>query len=406
MPEATSHALTPVWTVGQTSRTRCTIDAEMIERFADFSGDDNPLHVDAGEAQAYGYRRPIAHGAILTALVSKAIGTELPGPGAVWMGQSIEWVRPVFVGDTVELTVTVKRVSAGAGVGFLDLVATNQEGHVVMQGETRVKLAQRVAEQRQVGLATGRVALVTGGSGGIGSAIVKRLSSTGLRVAIGYRKSQEAAERAAEAVRSAGGTAETFETDLDEPQAASALVERVLHTFGRVDVVVHCATPPIPLGHVRDGLRYQDFESLFNVYVGGTLALVQAAVPGMAERKFGRLIFFGTAAMGGAPPAKWAAYLTAKHALWGLVKCLAVELGPFGITSNMVSPGMTVTALTAEVPARVRELEAATNPMRRLATPQDTAGVVAFLMSEAAGYMNGANIPVTGGAMVVGRGIN
>ena len=403
MPEAAARALASGWAVGRTYRARCTIDADMVSRFADFSGDHNPLHVDAAEAQAYGYARPMAHGAILTALVSKAIGTEVPGPGAVWMSQSIEWLRPVFVGDTVELTITVRHLSTGAGVGLLDLVVTNQEGRAVMQGEAKVKLAERVAERRDASLATGGVALVTGGSGGMGAAIAERLSAAGLRLAIGYHHSQETADRVAETIRSSGGTAETFRADLGDPRAASTLVEQVIQAFGRLDVVVHCATPPPALKPIKD-LTYQEFDVLFSVYVGAALALVQAAVPGMAERKFGRFIFLGTAATLGAPPAKWAAYLVPKYALWGFTRCLAMELGPLGITSNMVAPGVTVTPLTADLPARARELEAATNPMRRLATPQDTAEAVAFLASEGAGYINGAHLPVTGGATVVGRG--
>lgn len=91
------------------------------------------------------------------------------------------------------------------------------------------------------------------------------------------------------------------------------------------------------------------------------------------------------------------AYVAAKEALWGLTKGMAAELGPSGITTNMVSPGVTVTDLTAFVPARAKEVAARTSPMRRLATSQDTAELVAFLASTAAGFINGSNLPVTGG---------
>ena len=103
--------------------------------------------------------------------------------------------------------------------------------------------------------------------------------------------------------------------------------------------------------------------------------------------------------MSGAPPAGWAAYLTAKQALWGLAKSMATEFGPSGITTNMVSPGLTVTDLTTNIPARAKEVEAHRSPMRRLATSQDTAELVSFLAGKPSGYINGANLPVSGGPL-------
>ena len=124
---------------------------------------------------------------------------------------------------------------------------------------------------------------------------------------------------------------------------------------------------------------------------------VHAAGPGMEQRKFGRFIFLGTAALSGTPPAGWAAYVSAKSALTGLIRCAASELGRLGITVNMVSPGLTVTDLTADIPQRAKAVEAHHNPMRRLATAEDTANAISFLLSDAAGYINGVNLPVTGG---------
>jgi 3-oxoacyl-[acyl-carrier protein] reductase len=117
----------------------------------------------------------------------------------------------------------------------------------------------------------------------------------------------------------------------------------------------------------------------------------------MQERRFGRLIFLGTTYLFGAPPVKLAAYVAAKQGLWGLVRCLALELGPQQITANMLSPGMTVTDLTSDIPVRMKEAEARRVPLRRLALPQDVAGAVAFLASDAGGYISGVNLPLTGG---------
>jgi 3-oxoacyl-[acyl-carrier protein] reductase len=92
-----------------------------------------------------------------------------------------------------------------------------------------------------------------------------------------------------------------------------------------------------------------------------------------------------------------AAYIAAKQSLWGLVRSLALELGPQQITANMVSPGMTVTELTADVPVRIKEAEARKVPLRRLALPEDVANTIAFLASDSGGYLSGVNLPLTGG---------
>ncbi len=383
---------------GQTYRARFSIDSNTVERFAEFSGDRNPIHLDSKEAESYGYPRTVAHGSILVAFLSKMIGTEIPGPGAIWMGQSLEWVHPVFVGDEIEIIVTVEEVSKAAGILCLDTVATNQKGKTVMKGKAKVKMAEKVTKPNPGTGESRKVALVTGGSRGIGTAIARRLASSGMAIAVNYRESHKAAEQVVQEIRSTGGSALAFKADMGDPVARSDMVHEVIGSFGRLDVVVHGASPSIRPVNIRE-LRYEDLGPFLKIYLEGALCLVATALPGMLERSFGRFIFLGTSYLFGAPPAGLAPYVTVKHALWGLVKSMAIELGSAGVTTNMVSPGMTITDLTADISARLKEVEARKNPMRRLATSQDTADLVAFLASESAGYINGANFPVTGGPL-------
>lgn len=383
-------------TPGQTFNARIRVDAALVEKFADFSGDRNPIHVDPEEAKAYGHPRPVAHGAILVAFISKVIGMDVPGAGALWLGQTVEWLSPVYVGDEIDLAVRVNRVSTGSGVCLLDITATNQDGKMVMRGNAKVKTSERLTPKSGSPQTAQKVALVTGGAGGLGSSVALRLAADGLAVAIAYRSSGDAAEKLARDICSGGGKAVAIAADLADEASAAMLAVRALETFGRVDVLVHAASPSLPSVDAAQA-RYRDYDPFLRVYLGAALELARALSPGMSERRFGRLIFLGTAAMLGTPPPKWSAYLVAKHALWGLVKSLALELGPHGITANMVSPGMTVTELVAGVPARLKEFEARTIPARRLARPEDTSAVISFLAAETAGYINGVNLPVTGG---------
>lgn len=383
---------------GLTCRSSFKIDAAMIERFAELSGDRNPIHMDSEEAKAYGYPRQVAPGALLMAFLSKMIGMEIPGQGAVWMSHSIDWLKPVFIEDEIELIVKVKKFVSSLSILELDIMAINSKGECVMQGKAKVKAMKRLNGETKDVSGTGRVALVTGGSRGIGAAIAQRLAACGMIVAINYHKSSSKAKAIVEAIQSAGGSAKAIAADLGDPQATTRMVKEIIQSFGKIDVIVHSASPRISSKYVAE-LGYKELEPYLKVYLGGALVLVAEAFPSMAKYKFGRFIFLGTAAMFGMPPTGWAAYLAAKEALWGLVRSMALELGPMGITSNMISPGMTVTDLTADISIRAKEVEARRNPMRRLATAQDTAELVAFLANSASGYINGANLPVAGGPL-------
>jgi 3-oxoacyl-[acyl-carrier protein] reductase len=386
--------MTSRFVAGMSATARVTVTRAVAAEFAALSGDSNPIHLDAEQARAFGHPHPLAHGAFLLAVVSRLIGTELPGPGAVWMGHSVEWQHPVYVGDEIVVEVTVGRVAAGAEMLLLDFKASNAERRTVMTGQARVKVGERVGG-KDGPAERAKVALVTGGSRGIGAAIVRRLARAGCDVAVNFKENTRAADALVRECSNGGATVLSFAADVGDADAAAALARKVEERFGRLDVVVHGASPPV-LERSAHALGYAEVEPFLKTYLGGALSLVRAAAPGMQARGFGRLVFIGTAYLFGSPPRNIAAYLTAKHALWGLVRSLAVELGPHGITSNMISPGMTITDFTAHVPLRIKEVEARTNPMRRLPLGEDTAELVSFLAQPEAGYLNGLHLPLTG----------
>lgn len=166
--------------------------------------------------------------------------------------------------------------------------------------------------------------------------------------------------------------------------------------FGQLDVLVHGATTSLTPVALKDS-NPADFEAFWRVQVAASQELLKTVIPVMGARKHGRCVFLGTSYLFGQPPAGLAHYVAAKQALWGMVRSASLELAPLGITVNMISPSMTVTALSAHVPQRVREVEAMKNPCRRLATPEDSAAAIAWLASDAASFVNGVNLPVTGG---------
>lgn len=373
-----------------------TIDRTLVQRFAELSGDSNAIHTDEQTARLYGHPKPVAHGAILVALISRLIGTQIPGVGAIWLDQQVEWLLPVLVGDTVSVEAVVENMSQGTGVMTLATAATNQRGDVVMQGRAHIKVGVAMANE-QIGDET-KVALVTGGSRGIGAAIAERLGVDGFSVVVNYLRDSVAAEATVGRIAAAGGSARALQADVGDPGHVARLLEQVQESWGPVSVLIHAATPVLESVPAVEVQRAQA-EAYWRVFMGGAIELARRTAPGMSRLHFGRMVFLGTSAMTGPPPQGWSAYLSAKHALWGYVRSLAQELGPAGITANLVSPGLTITELTASVSARAKEVEARRNPRRRLATPEDSAALIAFLVRAEAGFVNGANLPVTGGLL-------
>lgn len=125
---------------GHTTTLRREITSQAVDAFAAVSGDLNPLHMDDSYAQQLGFSGRVAHGVLLGSYVSALIGMQFPGPGAFWAKQTFEWRLPVFVGDVIEITATVKHKSAGTRTLLMSVQAKNQKGQIVMNGEGAVRL--------------------------------------------------------------------------------------------------------------------------------------------------------------------------------------------------------------------------------------------------------------------------
>lgn len=367
-----------------------------IRRFVELTGDDNPLHVDPAYASETAFKEIVVHGMLGASFISTVIGTQLPGPGALWVSQAMDFKLPVRLGDTLTVTCSVLRKHARDRLLELDTRILNQHGQTVLSGSGKVKLLEPPKPKVAAPASRVKVAIVTGGAGGIGRAICSRLAAEGYAVAVNYHSGAERARALVQSLQQDGARAVAVQADVSTQDGAAALVQQTQSAFGGVSVLVNAASPRIVARQV-EALPWSELQQQLDVQLKSALLMVQACVPAMLACGGGRILSLGSQAWDGNPVPGWTAYAIAKGALSTLTRYLAAELGPQGITVNLVSPGMTNTGFIANVSEKQQLMVARQTPLRRLAEPEDTAAVVAFLVSEAAAYITGQNLRVNGG---------
>ena len=242
---------------------------------------------------------------------------------------------------------------------------------------------------------TGRVALVTGSSQGLGAVVARRLARDGFAVAVNARVGDQHLEGVVAAIRADGGVADACFADVTDEAEVEGLVAAVGDSLGAIDVVVLNATGPQPEGLVTE-LGWDDHLAQLDFFVKSPVLLGRALLPAMQERGYGRVVGIDSEVSDQPPPFR-SAYVTAKSAQVGLVRSWARELAPYGITVNTVAPGFIPVERHAEVPEANKAAYLASVPVGRMGTPDDIAHAVSFLASEGAGFVTGQRIVVDGG---------
>ena len=241
------------------------------------------------------------------------------------------------------------------------------------------------------------VALVTGGSRGIGRAICLELARQGASVAVNYAGNEQAALETVEACRALGAQAEAFRADVSDPAACEELVKAVKDRFGRLDILVNNA------GITRDGLlmtaKADDFERVLDTNLRGAYFCMKAASKLMMRQRYGRIVSMSSV-VGLRGNAGQTSYAASKAGILGLTKAAAKELATRGVTVNAVAPGFIDTDMTSVLPENAKNAMLSTIPMGHPGAPEDVARAVAFFAQPDSAYITGQVLCVDGGMAV------
>ncbi len=243
---------------------------------------------------------------------------------------------------------------------------------------------------------SGRTAIVTGGSRGIGKAIAIRLAQHGAKVMVSSRK-LDACEKVVDEIRAAGGTAEAHAANISRKEELQGLVDATIAAFGRIDTLV-CNAALNPYFGPAQNIPDEAYDRIMNGNVRSNLWLCQMVIPAMAERGDGNVIFISSiGGLRGSPVL--GIYGVSKAADMQLARALAVEWGPRGVRVNTIAPGLVRTDFARalwEDPVNLKK-RTADSPLQRIGEPDEIAGAAVFLASPAAGFMTGQTMVIDGG---------
>lgn len=389
--------------IGDHASIRHVITQKDISDFVNLSGDDNKIHVDSDFAAKTFLKKPVAHGMIGASFISTIIGTKIPGDGALWFSQSLEFLKPVRVGDEILIEAKVIKKIDRDKVIELETTVKNQHEQICTTGIAKVKVVEfeipalaKLANEIKV---ENKAVLVTGATGGIGREVCLQIAKAGFDVIVSYRSNEKLAQDLKNEIIKIGRKAYLAKADLtieDDVVEISNIIKRREVSF---QGIVHCATPKLFSLSVLD-VQYKDVIEHLDSNLKSLIFMVKHLVPFMIANKYGKIVVLSTQAID-QTTSGMSHYIAAKAAMVGFAKSMALELGPKGIRVNIVSPGMTDTDLISELPQKAKLMVEATSPIRRLARPEDVALAISYLISPGSDYVNGENLRVNGGQVML-----
>lgn len=392
------------WSIGDKAQITHTFTNKDIHDFANLSGDDNPLHLDEAFSKKSLAGGRVVHGMLSASFISTLIGTKIPGKGALWNRFSIDWRRMLRIEDTVLFEAIVTSVKED----MLELKITGHRSkELVLEAEARVMLMTTTTPSSKSNLKKENASpienqeisspectstiLLTGATGSIGKSFIEHWQETNpySDLILWARSENELVE-----LEQRYKNISYQIVDLSSPEQIQTALNQWPKNLS-CSGIIHLAAAPWNSYPVDSAENLADMELHWKIGPQCLAKLCTALKPYMT--KDCSIIALSTQFALEAPPENCAAYISAKLAMEGYIRSLAVELGPKGIRANMIAPSMINTPYVRDVPVRKKMVEAARNPMRRLCEPSDVAKAILWLQSPSSSFINGSTLPLTGG---------
>ena len=392
------------WSIGDKAQLIHTFSEKDIDDFSKLSGDVNPLHLDDSFAKNSLAGGRVVHGILSASFISTLIGTKIPGEGALWNRFSIDWRRMLRIGDTV----LFEAVVISAKEDMLELKITGHRAkELVLEAEARVMLMTISVSSSKSNLKkegtfpkedqdnsfdeNTSTILLTGATGSIGKSFIEHWQETKphTNLMLWARSELELIE-----LKQRYKNISYQIVDLSSPEQIQTALNQWPKNLS-CSGIIHLAAAPWNSYPVDSTENLADMELHWKIGPQCLAKLCTVLKPYMT--KDCSIIALSTQFALEAPPENCAAYISAKLAMEGYIRSLAVELGPKGIRANMIAPSMINTPYVRDVPVRKKMVEAARNPMRRLCEPSDVAKAILWLQSPSSSFINGNTLPLTGG---------
>ena len=386
--------------VGDTATITHTITSDDIKKFVDLSGDDNRLHIDNEFASKTSFKKPVAHGMIGASFISTIIGTKIPGDGALWNAQSLEFLLPIRIGDKLKIIATVSKKIDRQNSIELQTDIFNQHRQKVTSGIAKVKIIEDEVASNDQEVTDEKTILIIGSTGGIGMQTARTLASEGYNLILHYHSNKAQANKLKKELEAlTDKRIIVVKADILKESDVNDMVSELSRYFKKISGFVNAST--LHFGNIKlENMEWSDISSQIDINIRSNLNIVKSITPLMQENKYGKIVFMTTQATE-QYNSEWLHYITAKSALNGFAKALAVELAPKGIRVNLVSAGMTNTNLISDIPEKVKLITAARTPLGRLAEPQDVADTISYLISEKSDFLTGETVRVNGGQVMI-----
>ncbi len=387
--------------IGDTKTIYHKITQNDIDRFVELSGDNNKLHTDSEYARKTIFKKPVVHGMIGASFISTIIGTKLPGDGALWYSQTIDFLLPVRVGDELKIEASVLKKIDRLNSIELKTIIYNQYKQIVTSGIAKVKIIENTDTEKENKIEINeKVVLIVGATGGIGFETAKILAKENYNLILHYYSNKtKALSLKKELEELTKKKIIILKADILNKTDIKNLITEIKRNFNYLTAFVNAST--LHFGNVKfNSLEWKDISSQINISIKASFMLMKEIVPLMENNKYGKVIFITTQYIEQIAT-ELLHYITAKSALNGFAKALAIELAPKGIRVNLVSPGMTDTELIADIPEKVKLITKAKTPLKNIAKPQDVANSISFLISEKSDFLTGETIRINGGQVMI-----